>query len=132
MLNTHLHSLEELFIEYSTQMGRLETPSTPLGPPQQRGRKKKASRDLRRSSKGSSYSSSGSTQVLNELTMYLYIASISIFWPTGKQVKLYFFVPFDITCDQELLITLVSKVAAEEAFRAGEQLIETKRTMLSE
>lgn len=33
--------LEQLFMEYSTQIGRLETPSTPLGPLHPQGGKKK-------------------------------------------------------------------------------------------
>ena len=92
MIKTYL---EQLYLEYSTQIGRPETPSTPMGPPQPWRGKWKAIWNLNRSSLGCGSSSSGSSRIVNELTMYLQMVQLKsrmmmpilTFWPGGKHVK---------------------------------------------
>lgn len=62
-------------MEYYTQMGRLEKPSTPMSPPQSQG--------------GEMTFFSGSSQVMNELTIYLQIGPIEV--PNDDRLQPFFF-----------------------------------------
>ena len=71
--------LEQLCLEYTTQMGRFETPSTLIGPLQTHIGKKKAIWGIMRSTLRSGSSSYGrSSHVINELMVHLQMGPVEV------------------------------------------------------